>query len=623
VQLTKLAKPEWHHLVALALLCAGIFFFELGRLPLIGPDEPRYAEVAKEMYFSGDWITPRLGGIHWFEKPALLYWMVAASYTVFGVSEWSSRVSIALAAAVGALLLFFFGHRMRSARFGYLSAAALAASGLWVGFGRAATFDMPLSVTIELALIAFFVWDSNQSSSAESELRSHSNRSWWACCFALGLAVLAKGIVGLLLPAAIIGLYLIITRRLSLILKRPLLLLLGALFFILTASAWYGPMLARHGSEFIEEFFIAHHFERFLTNKYRHPQPFYFFFVIALLGCFPWSLHLAAGAWRAARQWRTLITEPAERLRLFLWLWVLVPVIFFSFSGSKLPGYILPIFPAAAMLIALELEGWWLELSFNPAAPHEIDQDETRQWVDVKRRLALLSAGTVLLLLIVAGGVGWQASQELMAPQSAAWAVSGLTVAVTVIYCYLLGPHKLDWYWSDRIIWWPGRVWSPGRFQTRFSFVKTVIPSPRAATLFLPFGLMLMVISSIHLLLPGLGTTESMRELSLTAARVAQPGERLAFYINNEQSINFYAPDLPLRDARAGLVTAMSPTEIAALLEVQSRESLLVIALERWSLDVIYDERMDAEVLARQERQGPGRSLILMRTRLRKQSRRQ
>jgi 4-amino-4-deoxy-L-arabinose transferase-like glycosyltransferase len=567
VQIIKLAKREWHYLLALALLSAGLFFFELGRLPLIGRDEPRYTQVAREMFLSGDWITPRLGGIHWFEKPALLYWMVAASYQALGVSEFSSRISIALAASLGALLLFFFGRRLRSARFGYLSAATLLTTGLWVGFGHAASFDLPLAVTMELALLAFFWWEradraAETGAAGGDPRRGRRDSAWWVCCFALGLALLAKGLVGLLLPAAIIGLYLLLTRGLSRLLARPHLLLLGALVLLATAGVWYGPMLARHGGEFIQEFFIGHHFQRFLSNKYRHPQPFYFFFAIALMGSFPWSLYLVAGAWRAAKRWRSLASAPDERLDLFLWLWVLVPVVFFSFSGSKLPGYILPIFPAVAMIVSRELEGWWSGASL--------------------RQLRWPSLGTALLVMIFALGVGWRGGRELGVSAGAAWttAISGMA---------MVGGYLALLFWRG------GRV----------------------ATLFLPFGLALIMMVAVHLLLPGLGAIESMRELSQAAARAARPGERLAFYINNEQSVNFYATELPLRGARSELVTAMSPEEVAALLEAQPAGSLLVISLERWSADILQDEQLAAETLGRQERPGAQRSLVLMRVRRR------
>ena len=294
------------------------------------------------MYESGDWITPRLAGLHWFEKPALTYWLAAAGYSLFGVSEWAARAGVALLASGGVFLLYWFGRRVHSARFGYLSAATLATCGLWTGFARGATFDLPLSVCLELALVSFFLWSQQPVQPAADEPRS--DKLWWVFCAALGLAVLAKGLVGIVLPVAIAGLYLLLTWRLPLVLK-PRLLILGTFLLVAVAALWYGPMLARHGSEFVDEFIIRHHFQRYTSNKYKHPQPFYFFGLVILAGSFPWLPFLLASGRRALSNGRLLISDSAERLTLFLWLWVLVPLAFFSFSGSKLPGYILPVFP--------------------------------------------------------------------------------------------------------------------------------------------------------------------------------------------------------------------------------------------------------------------------------------
>lgn len=550
----KLSNRQLGPLLALAALAAGMLGYGLGCLPLIGPDEPRYAEVAREMYLTGDWVTTRLGGIHWFEKPALLYWMVAVSYELWGVSELATRAGAALLAAAGALLLFLFGRGLRSARYGYLSAAALLTSALWVGFGRGATFDIVLAVTTELALLAFFRWEGGGA-----------RRAWWVCGGALGLAVLAKGLVGVVLPGAIAGAYLVITGGLGRALRRRRELLLGALVFVATAGVWYGPVIWRHGGGFIREFFVAHHFERYLTNKYRHPQPVYFFFVVALAGIFPWSAYLVAAAARAAREWRTLVADPAQRLRLFLWLWALVPILFFSFSGSKLPGYILPSFPALALLIGEELERWWTE------AP--------------SRGRVALGMATSLLLMAAAAATGWRVGGDLGAAPRASWAVAGVAGAVALGHLVLL-------------------------------FAR----GGRAATLALPPGLFLVVVAAAHWLFPGLGTRESMRDLSFAAARQARPGERLAFYISQEQSINFYATGLPLRDARSDLVTAMKPEEVEELLAGQEAGSLLVIARKRWSPDLHVDPRLAVETLAEQPRHArcsPRCDLELLRVRRR------
>lgn len=557
------------YLFALLALCAVVFFYGLGRLPLVGPDEPRYAEVAREMFESGDWITPRLGGIHWFEKPALTYWLSAIGFRLFGVSEFGARFGIALFASVGVLLLYWFARQVRGARYAYLSAAVLVTCGMWPGFARGATFDLPLSVALSLALLSFYLWDlsltTGETWAANAAARPNLRHVyWWVFCFALGLAVLAKGLVGIVLPAAIIAPYLLLTRswRASWqLLWRPKLLLLGAALFFVTAAIWYGPMLARHGREFINDFFIAHHFQRYLSNKFRHPQPFYFFPLVAFAGSFPWSFYLVHSVWCAARDWRATLTD---RWRVFLWLWLLVPVLFFSFSGSKLPGYILPIFPALALLIGLELVRWW--------------EDSTPP-----QQARLVAAVTGVFMLAVGAAAGIVGQRELGLAQNAAWTMAGIAIAVAVIYLLVL-----------------------------------MLRGGRAAVLVLPFTALVIVIAAAHLVFPGLGRRESLRELSLTAVQVALPGERLVFYVNQDHGINFYATGLPLRDTKSELVALTSAQEVGLLAQASRSQSLLVISPKRWSDALTENPQLQTEQLGEQNfnaRCSPGCDWVLLRVR--------
>ncbi len=501
-------------LIALAVLCLASFFVRLGHLPMIGPDEPRYTEIAREMYETRDWITPRLGGLHWFEKPALTYWLVASGFQLFGVSEFTARLPIALFSSFGVFLLFWFGRRLFTTRFGYLSAATLITSSIWVGFSRAATFDLPLAVSLEIALLAFFLW-----------FREGKNAFWYLCCFGMGLAMLAKGLVGIVLPAAIIGLFLLLTRNLGLLLKRPKLLLVGAVIFFATSATWYAPMFLRHGQEFWQEFFVAHHFQRFLTNKFKHPQPFYFFTIVALLGCLPWSFVFVAQVGSTLKRWRELLRE--QSLLLFLWLWVIVIVGFFSISTSKLTGYILPVFPAIALLIGWQLEQWW--------------QRKPRtlwRW---------LSLSTFVLLIAVGIGLALRSDRfSYIAPFS----VLGLAA---VLFGAAFGGISL-----------------------------LVLKGERAATLGLPFGVAICLIATTFTIMPGMYFTQSTAILASQAKQAARPNERLVFFINNHFSIDFYAPRLPLREPTAYLKTVMKPEDIVALVEAQPGQSLLVMTPKRW-----------------------------------------
>ncbi len=542
-------NPERVYPIALLALCAVVFFYGLGRLPFIGPDEPRYAEVAREMYLSGDWITPRLGGVKWFEKPALTYWLSAAGYGVFGENEFGARFGVAVVATLGVLLLYFFGRRERSARFGYLSAAALATCGLWPGLARGATFDLPLSVAIEIALFSFFLWHNKES-------QTGANRLWYAFCFALGLATLAKGLVGVIVPLAVIALYLILTREWKTVLQ-PRLLVFGALVFLLTTAVWYAPVIATNGRGFIDEFFIGHHFQRYLSNKYRHPQPFYFFSLVALAGSFPWSFCLVsfllkADAWASLKGWLQSPSSkpssrktPGDRLQLFLGCWIIAPIVFFSFSGSKLPGYILPIFPAVALVVGRELDRWWSDESRPPVA---------------------ISFLTSALIAAAGIGAGVVLQRELGVSAREAWLMGSVAVLAAIAHVGLL-------------------------------FFK----QGRAATLYLPIGLAAIVVAASHLVFPGLGNRESLKKLSLMAVQESRPSERLVFFVNQDHGINFYATGLPLRDTRSELVTVMSDDEIALLIEASRSQSLLIISPRRWSDGLMKSEKLQFEKIGEQE----------------------
>ncbi len=334
-------------------VCA-FYFYGLGYVPFIGPDEPRYAEVAREMWLRGDLISPTLGGHPWFEKPALLYWMMMVGYGMFGVSEWAARISPACAGLLTIFGVFRIGIRVEEARDGreeltgiaLCGSASLASSlGLMI-FSRGASFDVLVTMTITLALACFFVAET------ESDERKRGRLLAGFYVF-VGASLLAKGLIGIVLPYAIVFVYFVLRRawpdnrvRVSLV--------WGTLLAIFVSAVWYAPVTWQHGWYFIDQFFIQQHFARFLSNKYHHPQPFYFYVPVMLMLCVPWSLFLLWALVSAPRSNHHAPTS-ASKLRVFAVAWLLVPVIFFSFSTSKLPGYILPALPAAALLIGERL----------------------------------------------------------------------------------------------------------------------------------------------------------------------------------------------------------------------------------------------------------------------------
>lgn len=357
---SKLAK---HASNALFVVIAAFYLCALGSLPLVGPDEPRYAEVAREMLQRRDFVTPTLGGVPWFEKPSLLYWLMMASYRVFGVNEYAARLGPALCGLITAAFVWWLGNAIERLAspfasddsriqlgLGRLAALVFLSSLGAIAFSRAASFDVVLTATVTGALACFFVWHL-RSGASDSALKP-SSALLVGFYFFIGLSLLAKGLVGLV-PFGIIGIYFLVRRETP---KRNLVLSLlwGMPIALGVAAIWYGPMIYQHGWAFIDQFFIQHHFARYLSNKFHHPQPFYYYLPTLAWLSLPWTLFLISSFFTFARGWRR--TERDLQPAWFALIWLLVPLIFFSLSESKLPGYILPVLPAVALLSACEAE---------------------------------------------------------------------------------------------------------------------------------------------------------------------------------------------------------------------------------------------------------------------------
>ena len=334
--------------LGLLLLCGITFFLGLGGLPLTGPDEPRYAEIGREMFASGDWITPRMNGYLWLEKPIWLYWGQAVSYHLFGVNEFAARLPSALSALITVLFVAYAVGQLVSRRWGFLAGAVLATSAFWLALSRAASTDMGLAAAMAVAVLAGYL-----AFNAKGGARTIY---WLLFAFALGVSMLAKGLIGILLICAITGIH-------RLLMKQPIgpsmrrnsaLLWGGLLIFALTVASWYVPVTLVNGMTFIDEFFVNHHFKRFFKNEFHHLQPFYFYFAVVLAEILPWPFFLAGGLARLKRLGAR--DDARGGLLLLAWVWAAVPILFFSISKSKLPSYILPSLPPLAIIIGWELE---------------------------------------------------------------------------------------------------------------------------------------------------------------------------------------------------------------------------------------------------------------------------
>ncbi|MGH9581250.1 MAG: ArnT family glycosyltransferase, partial [Terriglobales bacterium] len=323
-------------LVTLAAFCAFLFFFGLGSFGLTGPDEPRYAQVAREMIERQDWVTPTLYGKPWLEKPVLYYWQARVAFAVFGVADWTARLPGAAFAALLVAAAYAFMRRFRPG--GQLEAALITASSAGVlGFGRGASTDMQIAAPFAAGMMAWYAW------------LEGGRKLWLAAFYALmGVATLAKGPVAPLLAALGIGVFAALRREPAMI--RRTLWLPGVALYLAVALPWYVAVQLRN-PEFFRVFILEHNLARFSSDLYLHRQPFWYFAPVLLLAMAPWTAFAAAAVASVVRRWRAW-ASPEETLPVFLLSWGMAPVAFFSLSQSKLPGYILPAVPAFALLVA-------------------------------------------------------------------------------------------------------------------------------------------------------------------------------------------------------------------------------------------------------------------------------
>lgn len=327
----------------LLAVVAAIWFSNLEYRKLVRPDEGRYAEIPREMVASGDWLTPRLNGIKYFEKPPLQYWATAAAYAAFGEHHWTARLWPALTGLFGVLLTFYAGVRLFGNSAGYYAALALGGSVLYVLVAHIITLDMGLTFFMTVTLAGILL--SQRDGASPRATRVWMRVAWAAAAF----AVLSKGLIGIVLPAAVLVLYTLLNRDFQL-LKRLHLASGIALFAILCAPWFIAVSLAN--PEFPRFFFIYEHFDRFLTAVHRRAAPWWYFLPILAIGILPWFVTMCDALLRAWRQRGAPGTFQPQR---FLLLWAAFIFVFFSASGSKLSSYILPVFPALALLIGARL----------------------------------------------------------------------------------------------------------------------------------------------------------------------------------------------------------------------------------------------------------------------------
>jgi 4-amino-4-deoxy-L-arabinose transferase-like glycosyltransferase len=330
--------------ILLAILAAVAWFANLDVRKLQHPDEGRYAEIAREMVASGDWITPRLNGIKYFEKPPLQYWLTAASFEAFELDEWTARLPGAVAGFLTILLVAYVGTIVASPAIGAYAATALAGCVWPFGISHMVTLDALLTFWLALALGAFLV---AQHHAADARRQ----RAWMLVAWAATAGgVMTKGLVALVIPFCTLAIHTLVTGD-----RRPwsrLALGRGLAVFLLLAAPWFLIVSARN-PEFARFFFIHEHFERFLTTEHRRTGAWWYFLPLLALGLLPWTGVFLFGL---RQNWRSESATQAFAWKRFCLIWCAFILVFFSVSGSKLPSYILPIFPAAALVMGATLD---------------------------------------------------------------------------------------------------------------------------------------------------------------------------------------------------------------------------------------------------------------------------
>ncbi len=530
---TNSAKQSIRDLTILIVLGCFAFFFGAGKIALLGPDEPRYAEVAREMFASGDYISTRLAGCLWFEKPALFYWLAASAYRIFGVNEFAARFPSGVSALLSVITVYLVLSKAVSVKWARGASLVLLTCGIFIAYSRAATPDMALTASMCVAILSGYL---------ATGKRERHNLPFLILCFsAMGVAFLAKGLVGIFLVVTILFAYLLIAGRLRFMRWRNVVIGMGA--FLLVSSVWYFPVIQKHGWHFIDEFFIRHHFQRYLSNVYGHPQPFYFFSLVAIAGIAPWTFFLLPAIARL-RNLRPRMNE-RDALLTLSWVWVLVPLIFFSVSESKLPGYLLPIFPALAIIIGAEVEN--------------LLQQERKLLLQISvwvTALILVIVGVVFIVYLQKQSVGfvnWQIGFYLLP----------LGISLLAVGCLMRNRKQVF----------------------MISAVSCVLA---------------LVVCAITLLFPKLNDTISLKQLSLEAAHALQPGEKIGYYILKEFAAVFYAEGRVVCGIGEGdILNALKEDKLVEPL--QTYPSLIFITRERWLDGLFSDGRFDVEFIAQQQ----------------------
>lgn len=500
----------WISILWLLLIGWLAFFWNLGSTGLIDETEPLFAEAARQMTLTGDWITPFFNGETRFDKPPLIYWLMAIAYLTLGVNEWAVRLPSAIAAmglvSLGFYTLWRFGvlgtSGTQSSKFkrpwfaASLGSAVMALNPETIVWARTGVSDMLLSGCMGSALLSFFIGYAQPTKPAVQA-------RWYLAFYVLiAAAILAKGPVGIVLPGLIIASFLLYLGN-ALEVLREMRVFLGSLLIVAIALPWYVLVIWRNGRAYIDAFFGYHNLERFTGVVNGHAAPWYFYFLVVLLGFAPWSIYLPSAIarlqfWQRSH-WRS--TPRSTHLGLFALFWFVVVFCFFTIASTKLPSYVLPLMPAAAILVAL------LFSADNSKAAKNSLLFLLSSWLNVALLLAV--AGALFYLPDLIGSDPAIPDLEELIEQSGLpvlggviWAITALAVAVLILR------RQWRWLWSVNLL----------------GFIVFLI----------------FVLTPAYFLVDQ-ARQQPLRELSAIAAKVDQPGEDLIMIGFPKPSVVFYS----------------------------------------------------------------------------------
>ncbi len=344
------------------------FIANLGSIGLMDKTEPMFVEAARQMVITGDWVTPYWNGETRFDKPPLTYWLVGLSFRLFGMNEWGARIPSALAAIAVVLLGFYtlknfgFSRAKETTKTptklwfsAWIGAGIIALNPFWIAWGRTGVSDMFLSSGIGLALLSFFLGYGYSETSSNFYFGLSISRWWYIGYWVfMALGVLAKGPVALVLPGLTVIVFLLyVGRFIEVVKETPW--VLGISSFLIISVPWFVLVTLEHGQEYINTFFGLHNVQRFTSVVSRHPGAWYYYLPVIMVGLLPWSIYLplAIAKLRFWQRQKWVNSARSTHLGIFCLAWFLVVLIFFSSSVTKLAGYVLPLMPAAAIMIAL------------------------------------------------------------------------------------------------------------------------------------------------------------------------------------------------------------------------------------------------------------------------------